>query len=316
MNFLRGIFGAREFIILLFIVCGSLATGFFEPVFLSSANLQAILLGLSTEAIVACGMTILLVSGGFDLSVGSILALSGTVAALLMKSGLPIPMAIIGGLLAASAVGCINGLIISKMEINPFITTLGMMSVARGLVLVISGGRGISALPESFTVIGQGSILGVQSIIWIMLIIVAAGDYLLRNSRFFRQNYYMGGNEKAAILSGINVDKLKIFNYILTGILTGVAGILFTARLGTASVTAGLGLELRVISAVIIGGASLSGGEGTIWGAFLGTLLMTVITNAMNLFGVGIYWQSMVVGGTLLAAVIIDTISQKRKERV
>ena len=187
-----------------------------------------------------------------------------------------------------------------------------MMSVARGLVLVASGGRGISGFPDAFTAIGQGTFFGVQSVIWIMLFIVALSDYLLRHSRFFRQNYYIGASERAARLSGIHVEKVKIINYLLSGFLAAVAGILFAARLGNASVTSGIGLELRVISAVIIGGASLAGGEGTVWGAFLGMLLMTVITNALNLFGVDVYWQSMVIGATLLAAVIIDSLSRKK----
>lgn len=313
MGLVKRLLAAREFIILLIIVTGGLTVGLIIPVFLSAANLQAILLGLSIEAIVACGMTVLLVSGGFDLSVGSSLALAGIVTALIIKTGSPIIFAVFGGICTAGAIGLFNGLIIAKIGINPFITTLGMMSVVRGLVLVVSDGIGIAGLPASFTVLGQGYVLGVQSIIWIMLLFVVTGDYLLRHSRFFRQNYYIGGNERAARLSGIKVENLKIFNYILSGLLAGTAGILFTARLGNASVTAGTGLELRVIAAVVIGGASLSGGEGTILGAFLGTLLMTVITNALNLFGVDVYWQSMVIGGTLLVAVILDTISQQRK---
>lgn len=313
MSLLKKIFAAREFIILFIIIIGGLIIGLFVPVFLSAANLQAILLGLSIEAIVACGMTILLVSGGFDLSVGSSLALSGIVTALIIKSGIPVFIALAGGICTAGVIGLLNGLIVSKIGINPFITTLGMMSVARGLVLVVSEGIGIAGLPASFTILGQGYMLGIQSIIWIMLVFVVSGDFLLRHSRFFRQNYYIGGNERAARLSGINVENIKIFNYVLSGLLAGIAGVLFTARLGNASVTAGAGLELRVIAAVVIGGASLSGGEGTILGAFLGTLLMTVITNALNLFGVDVYWQSMVIGGTLLVAVILDTIMQKKK---
>src|SRR5450759_4050745 len=176
-------------------------------------------------------------------------------------------------------IGFINGLVIAEVGINPFITTLGMMSLARGLLMVVSDGRNISGLPASFTAIGQGSLMGIQYPIIISIVLVAIGDFLLRRSRFVRQNYYVGANEKAAVLSGINVKRLKVFNYVLTGFLAALAGIIVTARLGSASTSAGQGLELRVISAVIIGGASLKGGVGTIFGSFLGALLMSIIVS-------------------------------------
>ena len=153
----------------------------------------------------------------------------------------------------------------------------------------------------------------VQNPIWIALVLVLIGDILLRKSRFFRQNYYLGGNERAAFLSGIRVERLKIFNYALTGMLAAVAGIIMTARLGTASVTAGTGLELAVISAVIIGGASLKGGEGTVLGSFLGSLLMGILVGALTLLGVDVYWNTLVIGATLLIAVLIDNLGRRRR---
>jgi ABC-type uncharacterized transport system permease subunit len=198
---------------------------------------------VSIECIVAIGMTILLVSGGFDLSVGSTFAFAGAMTAMTMSSGLPPWAALLVGLVAGAVIGFCNGFIIAQIGINPFVTTLAMMSMVRGMLLVITRGRNISGLPESFRVIGQGNVHGVQNPIWIALLMVLVGDILLRKSRFFRQNYYLGGNERAAMLSGIRIDRLKIFNYSLTGLLAAFAGIIMTARLGAASVTARSGAQ-------------------------------------------------------------------------
>jgi len=286
-----------------------------SPVFLDVGNLQAILLALSVEATIAVGMMILLISGGLDLSVGSILGFTGVVTGLALQAGIPILVSIILGLIAALSVGLINGLLVAKMKINPFITTLGMSITIRGLLLVIARGRAVLNLPKAFTALGQGSLYGFQYPIFVMLILVIVGDILLRNSRFLRQNYYIGGNEKAARLSGINVDFVKIANYCLVALLAGVAGLLTTARFGTSSVTIGTGVELRVITATIIGGASLNGGEGSVFGAFLGALFMGVVANALNLLGVGAYWQNFITGLILIIAVLLDVINERRKNR-
>lgn len=304
----------REFMILYIVLLGAIWLAYAVPGFLGRENLSAILLALSDQAIIAIGMTLLIVSGGFDLSVGSVVALSGTVTAIWLQQGVPVPAAIALGLAVGGTTGLLNGLIVAELGISPFIATLGMMSLARGLLMVVSNGLNISGLPASFTVIGQGDFLGVQYPIWISLILVAIGDLLLRKHRYFRQNYYVGGNEKAAILSGIPVKRLKVFNYVLTGLLAAVAGIVITARLGSASTTAGKGLELRVISAVIIGGASLKGGAGTIGGSFLGALLLAMIVSAINLLGVELNWIDFVLGATLLLAVMADRFSAKGKD--
>jgi ribose transport system permease protein len=259
-------------------------------------------------------MVILLISGGLDLSVGSTLAFTGVVTGLaLMNIGLPSPIAILLGLLAALVVGLANGLLVAKLKINPFITTLGMLSTVRGLLLVLAKGRAVLNLPESFTVIGQGRLFGVQYPIYVMLIAVIIADLLMRNSRYFRQSYYIGANERAARLSGINVDLVKIINYCLVSVLAGVAGLLITARFGSSSVTVGSGVELRVLTACIIGGASLNGGEGTAFGAFLGALFMGVLANSLNLLGVDVYWQNLFTGLILIIAVVVDVINEKRK---
>jgi len=312
---LRSIAAGREFALGIVLIVMASAMTIASPVFMDVGNLQAILLALSVEATIAVGMMLLLISGGLDLSVGSILGFTGVVTGLALQAHVPIFLAILIGLIAALSVGLINGLLVAKMNINPFITTLGMSITIRGLLLVIAKGRAVLNLPPSFTAIGQGSVLGFQYPIFVMLAVVILGDILLRNSRFFRQSYYIGGNEKAARLSGINVDFVKIANYCIVALLAGVAGILTTARFGTSSVTIGTGVELRVITATIIGGASLNGGEGSVFGAFLGALFMGMVANALNLLGVDAYWQNLVTGLILIIAVLLDVINERRKNR-
>jgi ribose transport system permease protein len=187
------------------------------------------------------------------------------------------------------------------------------MITFRGLLLIFASGRAVLNLPKSFTVIGQGRLFGIQYPIFVLLILVICGDLLLRNSRFFRQSYYIGGNENAARLSGINVDFVKVFNYCLVAVLAGVAGLMITARFGSSSLTVGQGIELRVITACIIGGASLSGGEGSVLGAFLGALFMGMLANALNLLGVDVYYQSFITGLILILAVVFDVLNERRK---
>ncbi len=260
-------------------------------------------------------MVNLLISGGLDLSVGSTLAFTGVVTGLALNAGVPVVISILLGLLAALGVGLVNGLLVAKMKINPFIVTLGTNMAVRGLLLVIAQGRAVLNLPSEFTIIGQGRLFGIQYPIYVMLALVLIGDFLLRNTRFFRQNYYIGSNEKAARLSGINVDWVKIINYCIVALLAGIAGLMITARFGSASVTVGSGTELRVITATIIGGASLSGGEGSVLGAFLGALFMGVLANALNLLGVDVYWQNLITGLILIGAVVIDVVNERRKNR-
>ena len=311
MNAFRRVTGQREFMIGAIVLCVVVAMSFASPYFLSTGNILALLLGLSIEAIIAVAMTNLMVSGGFDMSVGSIVAFTGAASATLLAAGMPIFVAVAAGLVLGAAIGLFNGLIIAKIGINPFVTTLSSLSLFRGLTLILTKGRNISGLPDGFKAIGQTTVLGVQTPILIAAFLIIVGDILLRRFRFFRQSYYIGGNERAARLSGIAVDRMKTLAYVLTGLFAGLAGIVMTSRLGAASMTAGTGLELRVITAVIIGGASLQGGEGTVLGAFLGSLLMALITNALTLLGVDVYWQTFVIGGTLLAAVLIDQLGKK-----
>lgn len=304
----------REFSLIAVLVVFAIIMTSVSDVFLTKANLEAILLGLSVEGTIAVGMVILLISGGLDLSVGSTLAFTGVIAGLaLTVLKIPAPIAIFLGLIAALGVGLANGLLIAKLKINPFIATLGTQITVRGLLLVLASGRAVLNLPHAFTVVGQGRLFGIQFPVYIMLLLVIIGDLLMRNSRFFRQSYYIGGNEKAARLSGINVDIVKVVNYCLVALLAGIAGIMITGRFGSSSLTVGSGVELRVITATIIGGASLSGGEGSVFGAFLGALFMGVLANSLNLLGVDVYWQNFVTGLILIIAVIVDVINERRK---
>lgn len=304
----------REWMILGVVILVFIIMTFSSEYFLNWDNLLALMLGLSLDAIMVIGMTNLMVSGGFDMSIGSVVGLSGGVTATLIRIGLPIPLCILGGLLTGVLIGGINGFVVAKLGINPFVTTLAMLNMARGLLLVLTNGKNVSNLPDTFTWIGQAKIGIFQLPIIFAVVLIIIGDILLRKSRFFRQNYYIGGNEKAALLSGIHVTAVKIFNYMFMGLLAAFSGIILTARLGSASTTAGQGQELKVITAVIIGGASLAGGEGTILGAFLGTFLMAMITNAMTLLNVSVYWQTFVIGLTLLIAVLIDRFGKSRGE--
>lgn len=303
----------RESILLLVLIAFGIFLTAASPVFLNWQNMEAILLGLSVEAPITVGMVILLISGGLDLSIGSNLAWAGVVTGLALVADVPAVLSIALGLLAALAIGLINGLLVAKMHINPFIVTLGMMTAVRGLLLVVAKGRAVLNLPPEFTVIGQGRLFGVQYPIYVMLAVVIVGEILMRNSRFLRQAYYIGGNERAARLSGINVDFAKIFYYCLVAVLAGVAGLMITARFGSSSVTVGTGVEMRVITATILGGASLSGGEGSVMGAFLGALFMAVLANGLNLLGVDVYWQNLVTGLILIIAVVFDVINEQRK---
>jgi ribose transport system permease protein len=296
-------------LICILIVAMSLAS----PYFLTVANASAVAVGLVPTGIIVVGMAILLVSGGFDLSVGSVLALASTACALLMTAGYPVSVAVIGTLLLGAAVGFGNGLLVTGLSINPLVATLGTMSVARGFALVFTEGFSLSSLPPSFGLAGNTKILGLPVIVWLMLFVVLVGDLVLRHTAFFRQVYFIGSNERAALLSGIPVSRVRIVAYTLTALLAALAGILLASRLMSGTPTAGNGLELQVLAAAVIGGASLRGGEGTVLGAFLGAVFVALINNAMTMLAVSIYWQMIVTGAVLVAAVAIDMIARRSK---
>jgi ribose transport system permease protein len=317
MNLLKKLTRQREFLILMVVAAVFVIMTLASPIFLTSQNLLVLLLSMSIETVIAVGMVNLMVSGGFDMSVGSILGFAGVIVAILLRAGFPIVLAIILALCTGVVIGLWNGFLVAKVKINPFVTTLSSLSIFRGLTFVLTSGRNIAGLPAEFKLIGQTRIGGmVQLPIIYALVILVVGDVLMRNSSFFRQNYYIGGNEKAAKLSGINVDRMTIFNYVLTGFLAALAGVIFTSRMGSSSCQAGTGWELKVITAVILGGASLRGGSGTVLGSFLGVLLMGLISNMLTLLGVDVYWQQFVVGVVLISAVVIDTLGRSESIRI
>ncbi|HEY4654994.1 MAG TPA: ABC transporter permease [Cyclobacteriaceae bacterium] len=278
-------------------------------------NFSQILLNLSIDTIVAVGMMVLMIAGMFDLSVGSVVAFSGGMSGYLMYyhdvNFLP---AIAAGLVGSVLIGFANGWLIARAGINPMIQTLAMMGIVRGLALMLSG-AGIQNFPYEFIYIGQSKLLGLQAPIWYMLFVVLLFAFLTKRTAFFRRYYFIGGNERAASLSGIKVNQMKIWAFVISATLAGIAGILLASRLGAALSTSGRGLELRVITAVILGGASLSGGFGKIWGAFLGVLFMALISNLLIISRVSGYWQEVILGIILIAAVGLDQWLLKKLDK-
>lgn len=294
-------------------------------------NATAVLRGLAGDGVLAVGMMLLLIGGMFDLSVGSMFTLAGVAAACLMtdpRLQWPPLAAVAGGLIIASLAGFFNGVMVAKVKVNPLITTLGTMGIFRGVAILIGGtGKPYSdefrrwGRSETWELAWLSEPLAeqVRTIFraenWGLLLLVVVAvlfHYLLAHTRFFRQYYYLGSNAKAAVLSGIPVTRLQILAFTLMGFLAGLAGIAFSARLGTSIATAGDGAELRAITAVILGGASLSGGRGTIPGALLGVLFIVLIKNVMPFAGINSNWQSIIIGGVLVVAVALDSLVNRR----
>ncbi|MGK9170702.1 ABC transporter permease [Inquilinus limosus] len=309
----RRVLAKREATLAVLILVIVLVMSQATPHFLTMANFRAMTIGLSPTAIIAIGMTILLVSGGFDLSVGSVLALCSTSVALMIAGGLPIAVSVVCALVIGALIGLANGLIVTRLGVNPLVATLGTMSVARGVALVLTEGFSVSNLPAAFGYIGGTNWLGFPAIVWITLALVVLGDLALRHTRYLRQAYYIGGNEKAARLSGIPVDAVRCAAYVLTALLAALAGILLASRLMSGTPTAGAALELQVLAAAVIGGASLRGGEGTVLGSFFGVIFVALINNAMTMLAVSIYWQMIVTGCVLIVAVAIDMLLRRRR---
>ncbi len=303
----------RELTLIVLITAIIIVMSNVNPYFLSFSNFRAVAVGMAPTAIIVIGMAILLASGGFDLSVGSVMALSSTVVAMLLLTGMPIPLAVVCGLVLGGLVGVVNGLLVTGLGINPLIATLGTMSIARGIALVLTEGFSVSSLPASFAWIGKADIGGFPVIVLFTILLVVLFDLAVRHTRFFRQVYFIGANEKAAMLSGIHVTRVRIILYALTGILAALAGVLLASRLMSGTPTAGNGIELQVLAAAVIGGASLRGGEGTILGAFLGVVFVALINNTMTMLAVSIYWQMIVIGGVLVTAVALDMLIRSKR---
>ncbi len=313
-SLVRRIIWDRPLLLIALIVLLSIFMTFRHPeAFPHADNFAAVLLDTAQGGILTVGMMILLVGGVFDLSIGSTLAFAGIVAGVLVKDiGAPPLVAFLGGLATGLAVGIINGLIITRLRINALITTLAMQGILRGVTQIVSA-SGVANLPEGFKPFGQTMILGLQSPFWIMLVVAVLGWFAMSRTRFFRQFYYIGSNPRAATLSGIKVDRMVLVGFSLMGLLAGLAGTLLASRLSNAVVLAGNGVELRSITAAILGGASLSGGMGTIPGAFLGVLFMSLIQNMLIITRVPVFYQSIVVGIVLLAAIGIDQLGRGKR---
>ncbi len=294
----------------LLLLCGVLWAA--SPYFLTASNLVNVVQQTAVNAIIAVGMTFVIVSAGIDLSVGSIVAFSGVILASCLQAGLPIPLAIAAGLAAGAACGLVNGVLITWGRLPPFIATLGMMSVARGAALVFTQGRPISGFDGSFRFLATGELLWVPVPVWIMGLVYLGSHLLLSRTRFGRYTYAIGGNEEAAKLSGVAVRFHKSMIYAFSGLTAGIAAIVLTARLNSAQPIAGFMYELDAIAAAVIGGTSLMGGEGSLGGTLIGALIMGVLRNGLNLLGVSSFLQQIVIGSVIITAVLVDALLKRR----
>ena len=284
------------------------------PHFLTVSNLLNVAQQTSINAIIAVGLTFVIITAGIDLSVGSILAFSGVVLASALQVGCPIPLALLVGLAVGMACGLVNGVLISFGRIPPFISTLGMMSVARGSALLYTGGRPISGFGESFRFLATGKILFIPTPVVIMLAVYLIAYFVLNRTKFGRYTYAIGGNEEAAILSGVNVKLHKAMVYGVCGMLSGLGAIILTARLNSAQPIAGMMYELDAIAATVIGGTSLMGGQGSVIGTLIGAFIMGVLRNGLNLLGVSSFFQQVVIGSVIIIAVLMDMALKKRRD--
>ncbi|MRJ22615.1 ribose ABC transporter permease [Pseudomonas haemolytica] len=274
--------------------------------FLTASNLSNIARQVSINAIIAVGMTCVILTGGIDLSVGPVMALSGTLTAGLMVAGVPPGLAIGAGLLVGVAFGIGNGLFVAYLHMPPIIVTLATMGIARGFGLMYTDGYPISGLPEWFAFFGRGSVFGMQVPILIMLLTYLAAYVLLQHTRIGRYIYAIGGNEEAVRLSGVRAARFKLLVYGISGLTAAIAGLVLTSRLMSGQPNAGVSFELDAIAAVVLGGASIAGGRGVIVGTLLGAMLLGVLNNGLNMLGVSPYVQSVIKGGIILLAIFIS----------
>lgn len=304
---LKSLIVSREAGIALVLLVSGIILSLSSPYFFTVNNLAIVARQVSLSAIIAIGMTFVILLGGIDLSVGSVVALASVITGFVMaKLQMPIPVAILSGLLTGALVGIANGILVIKTRVPPFIVTLGMMGVARGAALVITKGSTISGLPRAYLPLGQGFLFGVPIPVLILIVIAVITHIFLSRTTMGRHIYFIGSNEEAAVLSGINVNRVKTIVFMLCASLAAFEAVIETSRMSTAQPAAGVGYELTAIGAVIIGGASLFGGEGTILGTILGATLLGLITNGLILLGVSAYWQQVFSGSIIILAVTLD----------
>jgi ribose transport system permease protein len=315
----------RRFQSLIALVLMVVAMALLSDKFLTPENGWNILRQISVNLCLSVGMTLVILSGGIDLSVGAVLALSGAVAAGLLKNGVALPVfgvmlevtaagAVVAGVLVGLGLGWFNGIAVTRFNLPPFVATLGMFSIARGLTMLWTGGFPVTGLGPAIGFLGTGVFLGVPMPVWVSAGLVAAFVVVTKRTRFGRHLYAVGGNERAALLTGLRVGRIKTWVYALGGGLAGVAGVLVTARLDSAQPNAGLGYELDSIAAVVIGGTSLSGGRGSVLGTVLGCLIIGVLNNGLFLLNVSPFWQQIIKGFVILAAVAVDRVNQQKAE--
>ncbi|WP_114781715.1 ABC transporter permease subunit [Botryobacter ruber] len=307
-------------LIALFILC--LVIGLLSDKFFTVANGWNVMRQISVNICISVGMTLVVLTAGIDLSVGSILALCGAITAGLLKFGLEFPGmdmfvgftmlgAVLAGILTGTSLGMFNGWTITRFKVPPFVATLAMLTIARGLTMLWTEGFPISNLGSNFAYLGTGWLLGIPVPVWISGVIVLAAVIVTKKTRLGRYIYAIGGNESAARLSGININRIKIIVYAIAGALAAIGGLIVTSRLNSAQPNAGISYELDAIAAVVIGGTSLSGGRGTILGTVLGAIIIGVLNNGLVLLDVSPFWQQVVKGFVILLAVIIDKANSK-----
>lgn len=305
-----------------------IAFAFLNSAFLSVNNAMTVLLQTAVIGLLGIGMTIVILTAGIDLSVGSVLALSGTVAGLLVKAGLPVPIGMGGGLIAGTLCGMANGFVITRLRIAPFIATLGMMMIARGLALQLTGAAPVSQLGQAFGLLGNGALFriierqsnGLPHMVFpgipfpaiLLLFVALAAAYVLKRRQFGRHVYAVGSNEEAARLSGVDVEQTKMTAYAVSGFLAGLAGIVLMSRLVTAQPNEGVMYELDAIAAAVIGGASLMGGVGSISGTLIGAFIIGILRNGLNMAGISAFIQQIVIGCVVIGAVYVDQLRNRR----
>jgi len=314
-SFFKKLLARREASVFLIIIFAITIVSIIQPKFLLWNNMRAIMIGLSTDGLLAIGMAVVLVLGGIDLSVGSVSALACVITGGLFLGGVNIWVAALIAIIAGVGIGLFNGFMIAKVGLPPFIVTLGMMSLARGTAYIFTEGSPLSmgGLPSAFKFIGTGSIIGIPTLFVIFIIFAVVADFMMKKSNTFRNVFYVGSNENAAKLSAINVAKVKVWVYVLSAVLASIAGIMSLARFNVATPTLGTSAELRAITAAVIGGTSMTGGVGSIFGAVLGVILLNVLNSSLVMLNVSVYWQDFVNGAILIIAVTIDYLSHRKQ---
>jgi ribose/xylose/arabinose/galactoside ABC-type transport system permease subunit len=298
-----------EYVIVVAIILESIVFAVIAPQFVSVPNLVNVALSIAITGILAVGMTAVILTGGIDLSVGSVAALAGVVAAMIASSS-SVLLGCAAALGIGLTVGLFNGLMVAQFRVPPFVTTLAMLTICRGLAFIVTGGRSIGNLPSGFGFLGRDRLLGVPVPVILMLIVFAVGWFLLRHTTFGRYVYAVGGNREAAYLAGVSIKGVTLLVYVLNGLLVGLAGLVLASRLGAGVPNAGLQYELDVIAAVVVGGTSLMGGRGSIIGTFWGAVFIGVLNNGLNLAGIDPYIQKIALGVVILLAVLADQINK------